>query len=631
MNRTRIREKPTFKQSVKTIKRLLAYVGAKNRTRLVIIFICIVISSLASIRGTLFLGDLIDKYIAPLLGSANPDFSGLLRAVLTMASVYLCGVLATVVFTRLTVATAQNVLKTIRDDMFAHLETLPIKYFDTTQHGDIMSHFTNDTDTLRMLMTQSLPSIFSALITIIFAGGTMIATSIPLSLVVALFVVGIFFVIKIIGGRSATHFVKLQIDIGIANGYSEEILAGQKVVKVFCHEKETVARYDELCDDLFVDAAKAHMYANTLMPTVMTMGLIQYILVAFAGSLMSVLGVGGLTVGTIAAFMQLSRSFTVPIGQTSQQINSIIMALAGAQRIFNMLDEEPDVDEGHVTLVNAKIGNDGESIIETNEHTGIWAWRYPHTDGKPTYTRLMGDVRFSDVNFQYVEDKPVLNNVSLFAKPGQKIAFVGPTGAGKTTITNLLTRFYDIDSGQITYDGIDINEIKKPDLRLSLGLVLQDTTLFTGTIMENIRYGKLDATDEEVYAAAKLANADSFIRMLPDGYDTFLEEGSTNLSQGQRQLVSIARAAVANPPVMVLDEATSSIDTRTEALVQSGMDMLMQDRTVFVIAHRLSTIRNAKAILVIDNGQIIERGDHAELLEQKGKYYSLYTGDFELE
>ena len=631
MFRTKIKEKPTFRQALGTIARLLSYVGSKNRLRLIAIFLCIIISSVSTIIGTMFLKDLIDKYIVPLLGSATPDFSELLRAVIVMSAIYLLGVAAMIVFNRLVVVTTQNVLKNIRDDMFAHLQKMPIKFFDTNQHGDIMSHFTNDTDTLRMFMTQSLPGIVSALITILFAGGTMIATSLPLTGVVAVFVVGIIFVVKIIGGKSTTHFVKLQINIGIANGFAEEILAGQKVVKVFCHEKETMAQYDVLCDRLYENAIKANTYASTLMPTVMTLGMIQYIVVAFAGSIFTVMGIGGLTVGTIAAFMQLSRSFTLPIGQVSQQLNSIVMALAGAQRIFNMLDEEPDVDEGYVTLVNAKLGDDGESIIETNEHTGIWAWKHPHHSGALTYTRLMGDVRFKDVDFRYVEDKPVLNNISLFAKPGQKIALVGPTGAGKTTITNLITRFYDIESGEILYDGININKIRKPDLRHSLGLVLQDTSLFTGTIMENIRYGRLNATDEEIYEAARLANADGFIRMLPEGYDTFIEEGSTNLSQGQRQLISIARAAVANPPVMILDEATSSIDTRTETLVQRGMDQLMLDRTVFVIAHRLSTIRNAKAILVIDDGRIIERGDHEELLEQKGKYYSLYTGDFELE
>ena len=631
MSRPRIREKPTFKQAFGTIKRLLAYAGATNRLRLVIIFLCITINAVAYIIGTLFLRDLIDKYIVPLLGSAVPDFGELLRAVLRMAAIYLCGIIATMIFNRLVLVTAQTVLKRIRDDMFAHLQTLPIKYFDTNLHGDIMSYFTNDTDTLRMFMTQGIPQIFNALITVLFAGVTMIATSLALSAVVAIFVAGTFIIIKVIGGKSSTHFVKMQMDIGIANGYAEEMLNGQKVIKVFCHEDKVVERYAVLCDTLYDDAYKANTYASTMMPTIMTLGMIQYIIVAFVGSLLTVLGIGGLSVGTIAACMQLSRSFTLPIGQVSQQLNSIIMALAGAQRIFNMLDETPDADNGYVTLVNAKLGSDGESILEADTHTGIWAWKNPDHDGKLTYTRLMGDVRFVDVDFQYVENKPVLNDVSLFAKPGQKIALVGPTGAGKTTITNLLTRFYDIESGQILYDGIDIRKIRKPDLRHSLGLVLQDTSLFTGTIMENIRYGRLDATDEEIYEAARLANADGFIKMLPDGYDTYIEEGSTNLSQGQRQLISIARAAVANPPVMILDEATSSIDTRTESLVQNGMDKLMLDRTVFVIAHRLSTIRNAKAILVIDDGRIIERGDHAELLEQKGKYYSLYTGDFELE
>jgi ATP-binding cassette subfamily B protein len=546
-----------------------------------------------------------------------------------MAGIYLIGVITTLFYNRGMVTIAQGILKRIRDEMFAHMQTLPVKYFDSNNFGDVMSRYTNDTDTLRMMITQSVPQSFSSLITIVTVLAAMISLNIYLTLLVLVFVGAMLFVTKKVGGRSANFFIKQQQSLGKINGYIEEMINGQKVVKVFCHEEKSEQQFDELNEEMCFNATEANKFANYFGPIMGNIGNFQYVSIAILGGILAISGVGGLTLGMIASFLQLSRSFSMPISQISQQLNSIVMALAGAERIFELMDEPSETDNGYVTLVNVKEVN-GE-LVETNEHTELWAWKHPHTDGTLTLTRLTGDVRFFDVDFAYEEGKPVLQDVSLFAKPGQKVAFVGHTGAGKTTITNLLNRFYDIADGKIRYDGININKIKKPDLRRSLGIVLQDTNLFTGTVMDNIRYGNLEATDEQVIAAAKLANADDFISRLPQGYQTMLTSDGANLSQGQRQLLSIARAAVADPPVMILDEATSSIDTRTEALVQQGMDSLMKGRTVFVIAHRLSTVQNSNAIMVLEQGKIIERGDHEQLIEEKGKYYQLYTGAFELE
>jgi ATP-binding cassette subfamily B multidrug efflux pump len=614
-----------------TMKRLFSYIVAKHRAWFFLSLFCIVVSALAGIMGSLFLQVLIDDYITPMLLATNPSFAPLLRAIATMAGIYMIGVVATFLYNRFMVVVAQGVLKSIRDDMFSHMQTLPLRYFDRHTHGDIMSHFTNDTDTLRQMITQSLPQLFSTVVTVTAAFIAMLALNIYLSLLVIVLVFCMFLIMRHVGGRSASGFIRMQQALGAENGYIEEILNGQKVVKVFCRERkveEEFAVYNEaLCDH----ATHANSYANILMPIMGNFGHLQYVLVAILGGVLAVGGVGGLTLGIIASFLQLSRSFTTPIGQASQQINAVVMALAGAERIFELLSEQPEQDSGTVTLVNALKDEAGE-IQEAPRYTGMWAWKQKEADGRGAqYTELRGDVRFFDVDFGYDEDNLVLKDISLFAKPGQKIAFVGATGAGKTTITNLINRFYDIADGKIRYDGININKIRKSDLRRSLGIVLQDTNLFTGTVMDNIRYGRLDATDEEVMAAARLAYADSFIQRLPNGYQTMLTSNGANLSQGQRQLLSIARVAVANPPVMILDEATSSIDTRTEALVQKGMDRLMKGRTVFVIAHRLSTVRNAEAILVLEHGRIIERGDHKTLIQQKGRYYQLYTGAFELE
>lgn len=613
----------------KTVSRLLAYLWGGYKLTFSLVLICIIISALAGVLGSKFIQILIDDYINPLMAAENPEFGGLIRALLIMACIYVAGILATFFYNRLMVVISQGVQKKIRDEMFSRMQKLPIKYFDTHAHGDIMSRYTNDTDTLRQMLSQSIPQTFSSIISIVFVFVVMITTSVYLTALVLVTVFVMLRIAKLITGRCGAYFRMQQEALGKMNGYIEEMIHGQKVVKVFCHEEKSKMQFDELNEALRINAAQANRYANILMPIMGNVGNILYVLIALVGGVLAINGIGGLTLGIIAAFLQLSKSFTMPVSQVSQQINSIIMALAGAERIFALMDEEPEQDEGYVTLVNARY-EDGK-LVETTEHTGIWAWKHPHSDQTVTYTELTGDVRFFDVDFAYEEGKEVLHDVSLYAQPGEKIAFVGATGAGKTTITNLINRFYDIADGKIRYDGININKIKKADLRRSLGIVLQDTNLFTGTVRENIRYGKLDATEEEIIEAAKIANAHDFIMRLPQGYDTDLSGDGASLSQGQKQLLSIARAAVADPPVMILDEATSSIDTRTEAIVQRGMDSLMKGRTVFVIAHRLSTVQNSNAIIVLELGRIIERGSHEKLISDKGRYYQLYTGAFELE
>ncbi len=618
-----------LKGSGAAVKRLLRYVIQDYRWPFMGVLLCILVSAAAGVAGSLFLQVLIDGYITPLLVEANPNFSGLLRAVMVMGCIYLAGVAATYLYNRMMAVISQGVLKSIRDEMFDHMQSLPIRYFDTHTHGDVMSRYTNDTDTLRQMISQSVPQMFSAVITIVTVFAAMVATSLPLTLLVLVLVAFMLVITGKIGGQSGRYFVRQQAALGKVNGYIEEMINGQKVIKVFCHEERATQDFNRLNEALCDDATQANTFANILMPIMGNLGNLQYVLIAIAGGAMAIGGVGGLTLGAIASFLQLSRSFTMPISQLSQQLNSIVMALAGAQRIFQLMDEAPETDEGYVTLVNAR--RQGGKLEESQTRTGLWAWKHPHGDGTVTYTPLTGDVRFLDVDFGYEPDKTVLHNVTLYAEPGQKVAFVGATGAGKTTITNLINRFYDLADGKIRYDGININKIKKDDLRRSLGIVLQDTHLFTGTVRENIRYGRLDATDEEVEAAARLVHAHDFITRLPQGYDTPLTGDGASLSQGQRQLLAIARAAIADPPVMILDEATSSIDTRTEAIVQKGMDNLMKGRTVFVIAHRLSTVRNADAIMVLDHGRIIERGSHQKLIEDKGTYYRLYTGAFELQ
>lgn len=619
-----------------TVKRLMSYLG-KYKIAFAGVLICILLSAMASVASSMFLQTLIDDYIAPLLLTASPVFSGLLKALMMMGSFYLVGVLATLFYNRLMVTIAQGILKKIRDEMFDYMQMLPLKYFDTHSHGDVMSHFTNDTDTLRQMFTQSIPQTFSSLIMVAMTFCAMLSRSIWLTMFVVAFV---FIMLKVTGkvaGMSGRYFVEQQKSLGGLNGYIEEMVNGQKVVKVFCHEQKAEEEFDRRNEALRDSATRANQYANILMPIMGNLGYLLYVMIAVVGGALALEGVtnisltgrGVLTLGTIASFLQLSRSFVQPIGQMSQQLNFVAMALAGAGRIFELMDEKSEVDDGYVTLVNGKY-EDG-ALVESAERTGLWAWKHPHGDGSVTYTELKGEVRFFGVDFGYEEDKPVLHDITLYAEPGQKVAFVGATGAGKTTITNLINRFYDIADGKIRYDGININKIRKSDLRRSLGMVLQDVHLFTGTVMENIRYGKLDATDDECVAAAKLANAHDFITRLPNGYNTVLSGDGAGLSQGQRQLLSIARAAVADPPVMILDEATSSIDTRTEALVQRGMDSLMKGRTVFVIAHRLSTVQNADVIMVLDQGRIIERGSHEKLIADRGKYYQLYTGAFELE
>ena len=614
------------------VGRLLSYVGRGYLALFVVVILCILVSAVASVSGSLFLGALIDDYITPLLAMANPDFSGLLRVILMMACLYLVGALCAFAYNRIMVTISQGVQKRIRDDLFGHMQTLPIKYFDTHAHGDVMSVYSNDVDTLRQMLSQSIPQVINSAMMILVTFVSMLATNLLLTGVVILCIIVMLLVTKFLAGRSGRYFVQQQVKLGDLNGYIEEMINGQKVVKVFCHEEEAQEGFDKVNDALCESADKANKYANILMPILINIGNVQYVIVAMAGGALALGGIdAGITLGTIATFLQLSKSFSNPISQISQQFNSVVMALAGAQRIFNLMDEPSEEDHGTVTLVNVSYDKDGQTLVETREHTNLWAWKVPQVDGSFQYVKLAGDVRFDHVDFAYEEGKTILHDISLFAKPGQKLAFVGATGAGKTTITNLINRFYDIADGKIHYDGISINDIKKPDLRRSLGIVLQDTNLFTGTVRENIRYGNLDATDEEVEAAAVLANADDFIRRLPQGYDTMLTGNGANLSQGQRQLIAIARAAVADPPVMILDEATSSIDTRTEAIVQRGMDALMSGRTVFVIAHRLSTVRNSDAIMVLDHGRIVERGDHEDLIQQHGIYYQLYTGAFELD
>ena len=628
---------PDQKMDIGTVKRVLKYL-VDYKWRLLVVVFCIIFSALAGVYGSKFLQTLVDGYITPLVNAGGtPDFSGLAREIIILAVVYVLGALSTFAYNRIMVVVSQSVLKNIRDTMFEKMQSLPIKYFDTHSFGDTMSRYTNDTDTLRMMISQSMPQIFSSLCTVVSVFFAMITTSLPLTGFVVLFAFLTMLLVKSIGGRSGKYFVKQQRSVGKVNGYIEEMINGQKVVQVFCREEKTKEEFNRLNDELCENARSANIFANILGPVSNNLGHLQYILVATLGGLLVMLTVTGnvgsllsLTAGGLVAFLQLSKSFTNPINQVTQQLNAIIMALAGAKRIFEIMDEAPEADEGYVTLVNAKYDGQG-NLVETDERTGLWAWKHPHGDGTLTYTELKGDVRMVEVDFGYEPEKTVLHDVTLYAEPGQKVAFVGATGAGKTTITNLINRFYDIADGKIRYDGININKIKKSDLRRSLGMVLQDTHLFTGTVMENIRYGRLDATDEECIAAAKLANADSFIELLPDGYNTLLSGDGSGLSQGQRQLLAIARAAVADPPVMILDEATSSIDTRTEAIVQKGMDSLMKGRTVFVIAHRLSTVRNSDVIMVLDKGRIIERGNHEKLIAEKGQYYRLYTGAFELE
>ncbi len=621
--------RPKIKGSGKTVKGLLSFVDKKSRIYFIIVFLCILISAVATTASSVFLKSLIDDYITPMLSEAIPSFAPLAKALMMMALIYAVGIFSSWLYNFLMVIISQGVLKNVRDTMFSHMQTLPIKYFDTHLHGDIMSRYTNDADTLRQMISQSIPQTISSMVSIIVTLVAMIGTNIWLTLFVLFTVFLMILVMKNIGGKSSKYFVLQQKSIGQMNGYIEEMITGQKVVKVFCHEEKCKEGFDKINDELVENAYQANKFANILMPIMGNLGNLQYVLLAIFGGALAVFGVGGITTGVIVSFLQLSKSFTQPITQISQQMNAVVMALAGAQRIFNLLDEESETDNGYVTLVNAKYDKNGE-ITECEERTELWAWKHPHGDGSITYTKLEGDVVLDDVDFGYVPEKIVLHDISIYARPGEKVAFVGATGAGKTTITNLINRFYDIADGKIRYDGININKIKKADLRRSLGIVLQDTNLFTGTVMDNIRYGRLDATDEECIAAAKLANAHDFITRLPDGYNTKITENGASISQGQRQLLSIARCAVADPPVMILDEATSSIDTRTEIIVQKGMDSLMYGRTVFVIAHRLSTIQNSDVIMVLDLGRIIERGNHDSLIAQKGKYYQLYTGAFEL-
>ena len=621
--------KITSKINPKTLKRLLSYITRYYKKQFILVIICIILSAVASVSGSLFLQTLIDNYITPLLSTPNPVFTDLFKAICSLGLIYVVGVISTYVYNRTMAIVSQGVLKTIRDEMFSKMQTFPIRYFDTNTHGDIMSHYTNDADTLREMISRSLPQLITSTVSIIAIFCSMLYVSIPLTIFVLIFVFLMLQVTRKVAGRSSTYFVAQQKSLGKVNGYIEEMMNGQKVIKVFTHEEKAKEGFDKINDELCDAMTKANKYANVLMPALNNLGNLEYALVAMIGGYLAISGNSALTLGGIASFLQLSRNFNQPIMQVSQQLNLVIMALAGAERIFELMDQEPEEDNGNVTLVNANIDENG-NITETDHKTRKWAWKIPNEDGTFKYVELKGHVELENVTFSYDKEE-VIHNISLYAKPGQKIAFVGATGAGKTTITNLINRFYEIKSGKITYDGIDIKNIKKSDLRNSLGMVLQDTNLFTGTIKENIKYVTDNATDEDVIKAAKIANADEFIKRLPNGYDTMISGNGSNLSQGQRQLISIARAAINDPPVMILDEATSSIDTRTEKIVQDGMDKLMEGRTVFVIAHRLSTVRNSKAIMVMDHGRIIERGEHDDLIAQKGVYYQLYTGAFELE
>ncbi len=623
-----MKQPPRLKNPAKVVKRLLSYLKGYT-LRFIFVLVCIVISAGASALSAMFIQILIDGYITPLMGQSDPDFTNLLVMLLTIGGILLAGALAGLAYNRMMVSISQGIQKKIRDELFAHMQTLPIRYFDTHSHGDIMSRYTNDIDTLRQMMSISLPQMFSSVITILTVFVAMITMNLYLTLFVLLFVGVMLMITGKIASGSAVNFIAQQKELGEVNGYIEEMINGQKVVKVFCHEEAAKKEFDAKNEELCRSATAANTYANILMPIMNNLGNLQYVLIAIVGGALSIFGLSPITTGIIASFLQLSKNFSRPFSEISQQINAVIMALAGAERIFELMDEESEQDNGYVTLVNAKYDKN-DQLVEAEERTEIWAWKHPHGDGTVTYTRLNGNIVMNGVDFGYTEDKTVLHDVSLYADKGQKVAFVGATGAGKTTITNLINRFYDIADGKIRYDGININKIRKTDLRRSLGVVLQDVHLFTGTVMDNIRYGKLDATDEECIAAAKLANAHDFISMLPDGYNTVITGDGGQLSQGQCQLISIARAAVADPPVMIMDEATSSIDTRTEALVQKGMDGLMYGRTVFIIAHRLSTVQNSDVIIVLELGRIIEKGTHQQLIDMKGKYYQLYTGAFEL-
>lgn len=621
------RQRPKLDMNI--LKRLVSYISRNYKKRFILVFICVILTSVSMVAGSLYLQVLIDDYITPLIGVSNPNLGPFIGAIGVMIVIYSVGTLAGFIQSRVMVDITQGTLKLIRDEMFVKMQRLPIKFFDTHTHGDIMSRYTNDTDTLSQMISQSIPQLISSAITIVAVFVAMIVTNRYLTAVVIISLAVMLSITKNIASKSAKYFIKQQESVGKVNGYIEEMINGQKVIKVFCHEEITKENFDKINDELCENAYNANKYASILMPTLGALGNVQYSIIAIVGGLFAVYGIGNITVGLIVSFLQLSKTFIRPISQISQQLNSVAMALAGAGRIFNLMDEEPEKDDGYVTLVNIK--HENGKIVETKEKTDMWAWKHPHSDGTLEYVELKGHIELNNVDFGYEENKLVLHDISIYAKPGQKIAFVGATGAGKTTITNLLNRFYDIEDGKIRYDGININKIKKDDLRLSLGMVLQDTNLFTGTIKDNIKYSDDLASDEDVIKAAKLANAHDFIMRLPDGYDTVIKGDGSSLSQGQRQLLSIARAALNDPPVMILDEATSSIDTRTEKIVQDGMDKLMEGRTVFVIAHRLSTVRNSKAIIVLDHGRIIERGNHEDLIAEKGTYYQLYTGAFELE